>query len=193
MDSEALIKVRHPPLLVLVTGLPGTGKSTVAEMLAHLMASSVLNHDWVMSGLVPFPQIQASLDLMGASGRGPVGWSVLNALAQAQLRAGRSAVLDGVARSPEVLSCRASATQESADFLLISTRCSDQTLHRSRIEGRARRIPNWYELDWEQVERSAANWDAPTDADLELDTAEDRSQTLRRITAFLNRVMTGLM
>ena len=94
------------PTLVLVTGLPGTGKSTVAEATAEVFGAAVLGHDWAMSGLRPYQELQDALDAMEPSGHRVVGWSILYALAAAQLRAGRSVVLDGVARRSEIAACR---------------------------------------------------------------------------------------
>src|ERR1700756_3382593 len=85
------------PLLVLVTGLPGTGKSTMADVAAAAFGAPVLGHDWAMSGLRPYPELQEALDAMGVRGHRGVGWSILWALARSQLRHGRSIVLDGVA------------------------------------------------------------------------------------------------
>jgi predicted kinase len=112
-----------------------------------------------------------------------VGWSILNALARAQLRQGRSVVLDGVARSPEIEDCRESARSEAARLVVVATQCSDPAIHRSRIEGRRRRIPNWYELDWNHVERSLATWNQPAGADLYLDTASSWEDNIARLHA----------
>jgi predicted kinase len=158
--------------LVLVTGPPGTGKSTVAEAIAELLGSAVLGHDWAMSGLRPYPELQEVLDGMEPSGHRVVGWSIVGALARAQLRGGRSVVLDGVARSAEIDACREIARSESAPMVLIATLCSDPVTHRTRIEGRTRHIPHWYELDWDHVERSADAWEKPDDADLYFDAAD---------------------
>ena len=93
-------------LLVLVTGLPGTGKSTMSEVAAEALCAPVLAHDWAMSGLRPYPELQRALDDMDPPGHRAVGWSLLWALARAQLRRGSSVVLDGVAREPEVTATR---------------------------------------------------------------------------------------
>jgi hypothetical protein len=55
-----------------------------------------------MSGLRPYPDLQKVLDDMQPVGHGPVGWSILHALARSELRRGRSVVLDGVARAGEI-------------------------------------------------------------------------------------------
>ena len=168
------------PILVLVTGLQGTGKSTVAQMAAHALGAPLIAHDWAMSGLRPFPEIQAALDAMEPPGHGRVGWSLLRALAQSQLRRGSSVVLDAVARAPQVEAMRLLAAEEGARFFVVMTECSNQELHRSRVEGRERGIPGWYELDWSHVEKSRQSWDADMPVDLKVDTAQPLA-TIRRV------------
>ena len=162
---------RPGPHLVLVTGLPGTGKSTMADVVAEELGAPVLGHDWAMSGLRPYPEIQAVLDDMGLRGHRGVGWSILWALARSQLRRGASVVLDGVARAPEVAGTRALAAEEGAPCLVVMTECADAELHRGRIVGRRRGIPGWYELDWEHVARARSEWEPLVDVDVVLDAA----------------------
>jgi ADP-ribose pyrophosphatase YjhB (NUDIX family)/predicted kinase len=179
--AGALDNARQP-LLVLVTGLQGSGKSTIAELSANLLGAPLIAHDWAMSGLRPFPEVQAALDTMEPPGRSLVGWSLLRALARSQLRRGSSVVLDGVARAPQVEKVRSLAEEEGAQLLVVMTECSDPVLHRSRVDGRQRDIPGWYELDWSHVERSRKGWDPNMPVDLKLDTAKP----LSRIESALN-------
>ena len=97
-------------LIVVVTGLPGTGKSTIADAVGSRLGAAVLAHDWAMSGLRSFPALQDALDAMDPPGHRPVGWSILLALARSQLRRKASVVLDGVARRPEIDRCQALAS-----------------------------------------------------------------------------------
>jgi 8-oxo-dGTP pyrophosphatase MutT (NUDIX family)/predicted kinase len=168
------------PILVLVTGLQGTGKSTVAALAASTLGAPLIAHDWAMSGLRPFPEVQAALDAMEPPGHGPVGWSLLRALARSHLRRGSSVVVDGVARAPEVEALRSLASEERARFVVVMTVCSDPELHRSRVHGRERGIPGWYELDWNHVERSRKTWDSNMAVDLRLETSEPLS-TIQRV------------
>ncbi len=173
-------------LLVLITGLQGSGKSTMAGVAGRALGAPVLGHDWAMSGLRPFPEVQDALDTMGVRGHRGVGWSVLWALARAQLRSGSSVVLDGVARDPEVEGTRLVAAEEGARCVVVMTSCHDAALHRQRVEGRQRLIPNWYELDWDHVKRSRSTWVPPDRLDLVLDAGEpvaENADTLRVLLA----------
>ena len=143
----------------------------MADVAASELGAPVLGHDWAMSGLRPHPEVQEALDAMGLRGHSGVGWSILWALARAQLRRGLPVVLDGVARAPEVAGTRAVAEEEGVPSLVVLTQCTDAELHRERIEGRSRGIPNWYELEWDHVERARGEWVALDDVDLVLDAA----------------------
>jgi predicted kinase len=157
------------PTLLLLTGPPGTGKSSLAGHAAGVLGAPVLGWDWAMAAMTGFDTIQAALrDLPHVEHR-RVGWSILGNLAAAQLVRGCSAVLDGVARDAEVEGTRALAQQMGAKCLVVVTSCSDRAVHRQRIEGRSRGIPGWHELDWDHVSGVLERWEPPADADLYLD------------------------
>lgn len=158
-----------PPTLVLFTGPPGTGKSTLASVAAGTLDAPVLGWDWAMAGLTRFEPLQAALRAMDGATYRSVGWSIVWNLATAQLRRGGSVVLDGVARTAEVARTRELAESERARTVIVATSCADPGLHRSRIEGRTRGIPGWHELTWDHVSRAAAGWQPPDGVDLHLD------------------------
>jgi hypothetical protein len=78
-------------------------------------------------------------------------------------------VLDGMARADDVAAVRALGRELAVPTVVVMTTCDDLLVQRARIEGRDRGIPGWYELTWEQVERSRANWSPPDDVDLVMD------------------------
>jgi hypothetical protein len=123
---------------------------------------------------------------MDPPGHREVGWSILRGLARAQLRRGAPVVLDGVARAPQIDACRSLAAVEAAGLLVVVTTCDDAKLHRSRLDGRRRDIPGWYELDWSDVERSRADWVPIGDADLTLDAGDPITDNVERLAALID-------
>jgi hypothetical protein len=160
-----------PPTLLLITGVPGSGKSSLARAAADHLGCGVLGHDWTMAGLRAFPPVWDRMREQGPLEFRSVGWSVMWNLARAQLREERSVVLDGVARATEVQGTREVALESRAHCLIALTELADVQVHRSRIEGRRRDIPHWPELKWEFVEQSRRTFEPPQDVDVVLDAA----------------------
>jgi predicted kinase len=157
----------------------------MAEVAGAALDAPVLGHDWAMSGLRPFAEVQAALDAMGTRGHRGVGWSLLWALARSQLRMGSSVVLDGVARQPDVDGTRRVAAEEGAGCVVVMTSCPDASLHRARVEGRQRQIPYWYELDWDHVRRARASWVPPDGLHLVLRADEAVDENAERLRSLL--------
>jgi predicted kinase len=173
------------PLLVVCTGPPGTGKSTLADEIGRRLGATVLGWDWAMGALTWCTPVQDALASLDRVTHRRVGWSLLWNLAQEQLRLGRSVVLDGVARAGEVAESRTLAQGLGARAVVVLTTCEDRELLRRRIEGRDRAIPGWDELTWEHVEDFLGRWEPPDDADITIDTGGDPD-----VAALVDRVVT---
>jgi predicted kinase len=165
-------------MIVLVTGLQGSGKSTVAEGCADLLGAPVFAWDWCMAALTPFSPLQEAIRTLDLETYRTLGWAMVFQAARAQLGRGLSVVLDGMARSDTVLEARDLADELGVPSLVILTTCEDRDVQRTRIEGRRREIPGWHELTWEQVEGSRQRWTPPDDVDVILDSTRPVTECL---------------
>ena len=167
------------PVLIVVGGLPGTGKSTLADGLAARLAIPVFNKD----------RIEASLRRDGVTADRDswrVAENLLTTLAGDQLHRRQSAILDTVARTPKSRATwRALAATAGQRFRLIECVCSDPPLHQARLEGRVRGIPGWDELSWSDVEQVRARSAPWREEHLVIDAVRPVSENLKVALAYV--------
>ena len=163
--------------LIIFSGLPGTGKSTLAEAVGKALGFPVFAKDWleatlIRSGLKPTSQERPP---------GFAGYELLTILAERQLMLGQSAILDSVAGSQTIRSTwHQLAEQYDADWHVIECICSDETLHRLRLKERKRNIPGWHELEWSEVDRAKQDYSAWEGERLVLDMTHSFDENLSK-------------
>lgn len=165
------------PVAILVAGVPGAGKSTLAEGLARELRAPVFSLDWQLGTLTSFQQltdedIEALAETMLIAG-----------LAR-QLQLGLDVVLDVTGHEAQERE-RYQRVAESlgARFVGVECVCSDPQVHRSRIEGRDRGIPGWRPtVAWEHVQRMQGRWQAWPEPHLVVDAAtQDAEASLKQV------------
>src|SRR5687768_13643980 len=128
-------------MLIVLSGLPGTGKTTIARKLATELAAVYLRID----------SVEQSIRGAGRPVEGE-GYSVAYAVAEDNLRLGRIVVADCVNPLPLTRSeWRAVADRSGVPALDVEIVCSDADEHRRRVETRAadisgHRLPTWQEV-----------------------------------------------
>jgi predicted kinase len=134
--------------------------------------------------------LEASLWRSGITREANSGWAsydLLSALAESQLKLGQSAILDSVASVEGIRQtwC-ALATQYQAAFRAIECVCSDESTHRSRLDGRQRNIPGWHELEWADVLQVRERYEPWTMDRLIVDAADPFEKNLSRVLDYLH-------
>jgi predicted kinase len=136
--------------LILFSGLPGTGKSTLAEAIGRHLSTPVFAKDWLEATLLQSELIASNPD----KPLGSAGYELLTTLAERQFMLHQSVILDSVASTQSIRNIwRRLCEQYQAHWCVIECICSDEAFHRSQLTKRQRRIPGWHELEWADVEK----------------------------------------
>jgi hypothetical protein len=153
--------------LIVFSGLPGTGKSTLAEAVGRELGIPVFSKDWLEATLLRCGLLQGEPDkLLGYS-----GYELLTVLAGRQLSLNQSAILDSVAATESIRTLwRELVNRYGGEWRVIECICSDSALHRKNVEERQRGISGWYELKWSEVEGVKSHYFPWNEPRLILDT-----------------------
>jgi predicted kinase len=141
-------------MLVVFAGLPGTGKTTIAQEVARQCRATYLRIDTIEHAIWSWNAVD---DI------GPAGYVVAYALSEANLRLGQTVVADCVNPiSTTRAAWRSVATSASSPIIEVEVICSDPVEHRRRVEGRTVDIPGLTPPTWaEVVARDYEPWPEP--------------------------------
>lgn len=169
--------------LIVFSGLPGTGKSSLTEAIGRRLGIPVFAKDHLEAAIVRSGMTEQE------DARQQLGWAgyeLLTSLAERQLRMGQSAILDSVASTTTIRNAwRAQAHAFGADWRVVECVCSDATVHQARLIGRKRGIRGWRELDWAEVERVRTYYQAWTDDRLVVDAVDHFRKNLDKVLDYL--------
>lgn len=142
------------PILVVLGGLPGVGKSTVARALLARWPAVYMRIDTI-------EQTLRDSGVLFAGEVGAAGYRVAYALARTQLALGMPVLADCVNPLPVTRDAwRAVAREAQVPVLEVELICSDVAEHQRRVETRATDVPGLVAPTWQAVlQHNYSGWE----------------------------------
>jgi predicted kinase len=130
-------------MLIIFGGLPGSGKSTIAQLLVQKRPATYLRIDAIEHAIITSH---------GQEDVGPTGYMVAHELAKSNLALGMPVVADSV-NPLEItrLAWREVARSMTSLFIEVEVVCSDATEHQRRVSTRKPDIAGFNLPSWETV------------------------------------------
>lgn len=152
-------------VLIVISGLPGTGKSAVAEAVAAELGAVHLSIDVVEDALL-------GAGLPPSWQTGVAAYESVRAAAEQNLTLGRRVVVDAVNDStPARTTWIAAADRTRTDLTFVLLTLDDGGEHRRRLESRQRSFSHLQEPTWNEVQLRAASFETWNDTVLQLSAA----------------------
>jgi predicted kinase len=171
-------------VLIAMAGLPGTGKSAIAELIGARLLKPVVSVDPIESSI-----LRAGIDSDQPTGL--AAYLVAETIAEFVIQAGHGVIIDAVnAVAPAREQWVDLAARSDDQLKFIEVVCSDLDLHRSRLEARERNLPHLAEPSWHAVEQSLdeySEWSGVSGSvpRLTLDSVEPLDDLVERALAFI--------
>lgn len=163
-------------MLIVLSGLPATGKTAVGAAVARDLGAVLLSVDPIDSALAGAGVAETGLP-------GQAAYAVVGAIAEQNLELGLAVVVDAVNAVGEAKTFWIElARRQGVPLLAIEAIVSDPAIHRERLDARERdlEIP---EPTWEAVTLRRAEWVAWPFAPLVIDAVALLADNVARVVA----------
>jgi predicted kinase len=169
------------PQLILVVGLPGTGKTTLARGIAERLGATFVRIDAVETAI---QVARGDHSQVGAE-----GYFVAHFLARSNLELGRDVVVDAVCPVPASRSGWSdTAAAADASLIIFQTELGDRGEHRRRVEQRTPDMPGQHVPGWADVDDlDWAPWDEARDGHRTIIDTTSADSTLSAALAVIDR------
>lgn len=167
-------------VLVVISGLSGTGKSTVGEAVARRVRAVWLSVDDVEEALL-------GVGLASDWTTGIAAYQAVAAAATENLRVGHVVIVDAVNDSePARDTWRRAAKAGSASLVFVLLTPPPEQEHRRRLRGRTRRLRHQSEPTWGQVLARARSFERWRDPPLTIDSGQPLDVVVDQVAAIVS-------
>ena len=142
-------------MFIVMAGLPGTGKSTIAEQLGRQLGLAVVSVDPIESAI-----LSAGID--AGQPTGLAAYLVAERIADSVLSSPAAGVIIDAVNAVEPARLqwvRLAERHGERRTRFIEVFCSDPEVHRERLEPRSRELAHLAEPSWHAVEQSLDEWE----------------------------------
>ena len=171
---------KNPRKIIVISGLPGSGKSTIAEGLAKALKYPLLSVDPIESSIIR-SGINRSFET------GLAAYLVAERLAAEQLGLGMSVIIDAVSGVQEARDMWRNLSDRFQAPLIIIECVLDPDLHKKRIESRTRNLHGIPEVTWQDVENRRKEYLVWEEERLILDTAQPIENNLAKVFEYIHK------
>lgn len=169
-------------MLIVLSGLPATGKTAVAAAVARELGAPLLSVDPIDSALA-----DAGVEETGLPGQ--AAYAVVGAIAEENLALGLTVVVDAVNAVGEAKTFWIElARRLGARLLAVEAVLSNPEIHRARLDGRDRDL-SIAEPTWEAVTLRRGEWVAWPFAPLVVDAVEPLAANVARVVAAARAIL----
>jgi predicted kinase len=171
----------NKPKLIVMSGLPGSGKSTLSERIAEHLKLPIFSVDPIESAII-------KAGIVKSFETGYAAYLVAEILATEQVKLGSSVVIDAVNAEDEAkqvwIDC---AGRLNIPLVVIECVLKDGSLHRTRIESRIRGLHGIDEITWERVQERRRAYTAWKQDILSVEMSGDTDENLESALDFIAR------
>jgi len=165
--------------VIVMSGLPGSGKSTIAEGVAKALKIPVFSVDPIESAIIK-AGIEKSFET------GLAAYVVAATLAAEQLKLGSSVLIDAVNAQEEGKNMwRDLAKAHNVQLIVLECSLADEDLHKNRLKSRVRNLHGFAEIGWDDVAARRKEYTAWKEPTLQLDASNSPQANIQRAIAHI--------
>jgi predicted kinase len=164
--------------IIVVSGLPGSGKSTIADAIAKKLNVPIFSIDPIESSLLE-SGIKRSFET------GLAAYLVAKKLAAEQLKLGMSVVIDAVSPVKEARDMWHDLEEKNNAQLFIIECTLEEQIHKKRIEARVRKMHGIPEVSWKDVENRKKEYLTWEEKRLVINTAKPNEENVQEVLHYI--------